>query len=672
MNYTDDFLKALELIDLPKVALSHDELARLEQRVSAQIAEEQETATAALEIAPQALESSENALQMQQLELHSTKIASTRKKAPKVFPKALAGIAASLALVVCIGASVPTFAAEVPIVGDVFAWIYENTTGRGRLSSEQLNEYAQDVTITAEPSQDSDGTVSDLLTQSDLNPNPNPTAVPESAPVLASACVGDNIDVTITQVYCDGLYLRMSIVVTAEDDSLAQFESLGVGYGEKVYAATNLAGSAWIGGEEVYLQNGFSIFEKQDDNTFVGELAYRLETYVGFDVAYGTHAVSLAQDVSQPFTATIRLGGLLGYTGELAYSESSGVNEPEAMLLAESDVSFEVSVTPDDSQIRGTTVQTADNGIAVEQIFASPCATQITLSIPAELYEATVHTEMLLSTIDGEQIYPHEGVSGGDSEGFTFSMVFGAIPEDVSEVVVSLVNKNNAVTLVEFTCALSYEEGAALTAASSSSTASSASAVATPSVTGPTFLTDPYDSSEIDATPTDANTVITQGIQYTFHSTDLTAVRSVPDEMIERLSAMDYVTEDGTVIREALDDLLPDKDKTAVIVDITYTNLNDVPVSTMLNCVTIGFGNPVDPAYVASHDMQYASGVTSNERSSFLKTLEPGESFATTVCFIVDIIDWNNRDVCFYINPEGRYDPTENTRYVDVEFTVSE
>lgn len=460
--HENEFLKELECLNFSETPLTAAEQTALEARVFAAIANlpaqsSAQTAHNVAETQSNAIEQSATACPQNGAcgGTHSLVCAAPRQRKRKAYrlrrAAAFSALAACCALTLCLNASVRSYAVELPLVGDVFAWIYENAGQYAPLKSDQLSTYAEDVYIIGQELPEEEQFYSDVPLPSATNPVPQPSAT--AAPVAANVAVGENVEVAITQVFCDGEYLRMSVLITANDDSLAAFEWLGLGDGTS-WTSTNCAGSAWIGGEEVRIQNGFSWFDKVDDTTFVGELSYHLVTLVGMDVPYGTHAVALAQDVSQPFSATIQFGGLLGYTGAHLPPNDEGLCDWETMLLEGSYISFTVDVTPDDSMNRKLVqAQTAENGIALTDVVAGVGQTQVILFIPDAMYSETVHTELLLCTADGQGLYPLEGLVSETLEGgTTYGALYDAVPEDVSALQVSLVNKNTGETLVSFSC----------------------------------------------------------------------------------------------------------------------------------------------------------------------------------------------------------------------------
>ena len=135
----------------------------------------------------------------------------------------------------------PAVAEQLPVVGSLFSWL--NRGGQDdyvSLQSEQLNKYAETVESTAETA-DSPYTL------------------------------------TLGQVFNDGDWLRISLMLTSEDDSLAGFNAIGPR--EDAVEKALQSGGGQYG--TLVLDNGTELnggvtFEKRDDRTFVTGINYEL------------------------------------------------------------------------------------------------------------------------------------------------------------------------------------------------------------------------------------------------------------------------------------------------------------------------------------------------------------------------------------------------------------
>lgn len=123
--------------------------------------------------------------------------AAAAEKARRAPPLPVGTVAAAAAACLAVGLgsinfAAPAVAEQLPVVGSLFSWL--NRGGQDdyvSLQSEQLNKYAETVESTAETA-DSPYTL------------------------------------TLGQVFNDGDWLRISLMLTSEDDSLAGFNAIGL------------------------------------------------------------------------------------------------------------------------------------------------------------------------------------------------------------------------------------------------------------------------------------------------------------------------------------------------------------------------------------------------------------------------------------------------------------
>ena len=160
------------------------------------------------------------------------------------FPWERVAAAAAVCLAVGLGSinfAAPAVAEQLPVVGSLFSWL--NRGGQDdyvSLQSEQLNKYAETVESTAESA-------------------------------------GSPYTLTLGQVFNDGDWLRISLMLTAEDDSLAGFNAIGPREDAVEKALQNGGGQYGT----LVLDNGTELsggvtFEKRDDRTFVTGINYEL------------------------------------------------------------------------------------------------------------------------------------------------------------------------------------------------------------------------------------------------------------------------------------------------------------------------------------------------------------------------------------------------------------
>ena len=140
--------------------------------------------------------------------VHRAKSAKHRRV--PVWGRALAGVAACMAVLCGVNTVNPALAEGLPFVGDVFSFLNQHDS-KNQLKSDRLSGYAQQAAV---------------------------PAVPESQSETGESSTANPYTLTLNQVYCDGLYLRIGLTLTAPDgnDSLAGYDWL----------AQNPGGEGWI------------------------------------------------------------------------------------------------------------------------------------------------------------------------------------------------------------------------------------------------------------------------------------------------------------------------------------------------------------------------------------------------------------------------------------------
>ena len=339
-----------------------------------------------------------------------TKPASHARRKGKwpVWSKAFAGAAACVVLLAGVNGINPAWAEDLPVLGDVFAYI--NGLPKGYLQSEQLGEYAQPAQIQA----DSD-------------------APDESS---ASEPAGQPIQLTLSQIYCDGLYLRLGLTLTAEDDSLADFEVVTIDppllwedttqtEANTLYGGVTLNGEA-VGGDLL------PCFRKQDAHTFVCEMDYNLQDYTG----------SL-----ENMQASLTLSNLVGVKGT-----TGAVGDEEKTPLAGSyTLSFTVSANGTltrKGQIKGG----EQNHVSLIGVQAAPGETRIQYSVNGPLPDNATPAMRLFAVQDGNltKLQPASGsIQNGEGQSETvYTDYFDAVPEGVTELQAEVLDKNARTELI--------------------------------------------------------------------------------------------------------------------------------------------------------------------------------------------------------------------------------
>lgn len=343
------------------------------------------------------------------------KVKTTKKRR---FPWARAAAAAAACAVVTLGSvnfAAPAVAEELPVVGSLFSWL--NRGGQAdpvSLQSEQLNRYAETVESTAE-SADTPYTL------------------------------------TLGQVFNDGDWLRISLMLTSEDDSLAGFNAIECN--QDAVTKSSQDGSGHYG--TLVLDDGTELsggidFEKRDDHTFVTGINYEL---------------------------FLENGGLAGHTATLTLSDLMACNKSTVETDGKSYWHYDYAdQTPlpgtytlnftipeaSDAGVRTMTVPVEQDGVALQSIKATPAATKVELTFPPEQHWVDVK----LYTADGTEL-GHERGDGGwwvngewaadpentdDPEQCTKACrdYFAAVPENCNELTVKVFDFDTGALLTTF------------------------------------------------------------------------------------------------------------------------------------------------------------------------------------------------------------------------------
>lgn len=327
-----------------------------------------------------------------------------QRKSWPAWGRALASVAACAVLLVGLNGINPALAEGLPLVGDVFA--YFNELPKGYLQGNDLGEYARPAQIEAEVRQKTD-------------PGTQSGALPQLQSAAGDALPENPYTLTLSQVYCDELYLRVGLVLTAEDDSLAGLDAVTLDppllYEDTTAEEANtLYGGVTLNGAPI---SGDLVpcFRKQDDHTFFCEMQYNLQGYTGD---------------TRDMQASLTFSHLVGVT------EGSGDKIP---LKGTCHLDFTVSA--DTSLTRVGQIQGGEqNGICLLSLKATPGETCI-------VYTAA-------SVAEGVNLYPQIVTDAGTSlewvkgtpepDGKTATCYFDAVPEGETTLTVRIVDKNSA------------------------------------------------------------------------------------------------------------------------------------------------------------------------------------------------------------------------------------
>lgn len=329
---------------------------------------------------------------------------------PAAWGRALAGAAACICLLAGVNSVNPALAEGLPLLGDVFAYI--NSLDKAPLQSDQMDEVARQAQVQAQNA---------------------PESLPEDAPkVMAAQQDGDagtgdalhpeNYTLTLRQIYCDELYLRVGLVLTAEDDSLAGFDAVTIDPPLLDETATEAEANALYGGVTL---NGQPVscdmlprFSKQDDHTFVCELDYDLAGYTGN-----------TQDMQAEITLSDLVGVVYSGEGEPQQTPLNGIYA----------LSFTVSANETLTRM-GTFSAGSQNGITLQSVAATPGETCVTYSVAPQ--ENGVSPALQVFTADGASLEPAKELRTEEGGTSVFRAYLDAAPEGAAELTVRFVDKN--------------------------------------------------------------------------------------------------------------------------------------------------------------------------------------------------------------------------------------
>ena len=280
------------------------------------------------------------------------------------FPWGRVAAAAAACLAVGLGSinfAAPAVAEQLPVVGSLFSWL--NRGGQDdhtSLHSEQLNKYAETVESTAE-SADTPYTL------------------------------------TLGQMFNDGDWLRISLMLTSEDDSLAGFNAIEPS--QDAVEKAVLDGNTQYG--TLVLDNGNMLsggidFEKRDDHTFVTGLNYEL---------------FLTPDDLAGHTATLTLSDLVACNKSILETDGKSYwhydYADQTPLPGTYTLTFTIPEASD-AGVRTMTAPVEQDGITLQSIKATPAATKVLLTFPPEQHWVSVK----LYTADGTELGRERGEGG--------------------------------------------------------------------------------------------------------------------------------------------------------------------------------------------------------------------------------------------------------------------
>ncbi|EFB76248.1 DUF4179 domain-containing protein [Subdoligranulum variabile] len=325
--------------------------------------------------------------------------------------------AACVVLLGSVNLANPALAESLPLVGTLFSRI--NRSEDTRLRSEQLNQYAQTVEQTAESAH-------------------------------------SPYTVTLGQIYRDEDWMRLSLVLTAADDSLAGFDTIRADAGGSMPLDTAEASGVLIlenGG--TILEEGTGWFTRQDDHTFVMGLNYPMFLY---ETEGSLSGQSVTMHLHDLVACNVEL--LEERTREWGSEYCHWEYHNETPLEGDYTLSFTIP-EPGTEGIRTFTGPLTQNGVTLHSLTATPAAAKLDLQVPAEdsiQPKLTTEDGTLLKLERGEGVHVDENDSNSD---YRWTYYFDTVPEDCRNVTLTVYNivdydkPDGYEVLTEFTVPLS-------------------------------------------------------------------------------------------------------------------------------------------------------------------------------------------------------------------------
>lgn len=232
--------------------------------------------------------------------------------------------------------------------------------------------------------------------------------------------------VTLREIYCDGLYLRLALTLEDTDGSLAGYDQVTTEQ-RVLESPDELAdASLLIDGEYAGAPFTAPLFQRVDETTFAAELIYPLREPIA-----GTHEASVT-------LFTLGVGGSWGENGYTQYDLPGG------------DRTLTFSFTADSSANRSWTGPVEQNGYTLEAIVATPGETCVMLRLPEGAEPPSVLVEA-----EGT---PLEMARGQRMEAGVWRYDFDAAPASAVEWTVTAADKNNGnATLARFAVEIAQE-----------------------------------------------------------------------------------------------------------------------------------------------------------------------------------------------------------------------
>ena len=260
---------------------------------------------------------------------------------------------------------------------------------------------------------------------------------------------------TLGQVFNDGDWLRISLMLTSEDDSLAGFNAIGPR--EDAVEKAMQSGGGQYG--TLVLDNGIELsgginFEKRDDHTFVAGLNYEL--FLTHDDLAGHTATLTLSNLMVCNRSTVETDGKSYWHYD--YADQTPLPGTYTLTFTIPEVS--------DAGVRTMSTPVEQDGVTLQSIKATPAATKVLLTFPPEQHWVSVK----LYTADGTELGHERGEGGWWTDGawtadpadfdhpeqYTKASYdyFAAVPENCHSLTVKVYDFDTDAELTTFTAEL--------------------------------------------------------------------------------------------------------------------------------------------------------------------------------------------------------------------------
>lgn len=324
--------------------------------------------------------------------------ASPVRKKKHLAAKICLPIAASFALVMGIGFANPAFAAQIPIVKNVFQMFKTETVlnSKDDLVTGDQGKYAKSVSQTASSNVDTE----------------------------------NGVNIKAQQYSCDGTNLYVTYSATVSNPQLVNCDSIMINILKQNKESLN--------GQEIHPDQALCL-QKTKDGSFVAMQHYDLTTI---------------PNLPDKFNVSVKINGLVGMNSKIQVAKTNsnvltGTGSKETPIDGTWSFSFEV--TKDTSHDKIYTVSQVKNGVKLNKVILTPGTTEIEYVIPDSMNGSAV----VIKDNTGKKL---NGIGGQDTpiSGGTLSrMKYAMTSKSAKSLTITVIDKNaDSSTLASFTVPL--------------------------------------------------------------------------------------------------------------------------------------------------------------------------------------------------------------------------